>query len=562
MEKLNLIILAGGEKGPLYDTYGYENKALLPVHGKPMLDWVVDAFRETGLIDKIVVVGPKELDKLQSMRFVDKRVNATPQLVQNILRGIAYVRWTYYRHKSDHPGYIISFCDAVFLTPEAIKDAVKNIKSGPYDVALHYIEKETFEKNNIHAKRTYIPVDGKYYTGSTIYYVRKFSNLLKGLHLLGDLRKNRKDPQGLLRVMGLENKSFDQIQSGLSERLGKNVGIFISDFPGMGMDVDKESDFEAAQELLSQPWQERKRIKVILNGNAGSGYHLSPFARRLLRLPAKENISKDETHRRIKAAMESMGLAPEFVWTDSPGHATALASEAAKQNYDVVVAVGGDGTINEVVNGLAKTDTRLGIIPTGTANLLATEMGIPPNIEAACQIIAKGSEREIDTATVNGRHFTVMAGIGFDAHVVSQVDSQIKSKWGALAYPLVALREIVRYPFRRIKVKTQDGLELRAFFVFVQNAKIYASGFALTPDSRMDDGSLEVLMFPTKNILSLILYLLSSRKHKYCLEMKGVKLLEINSPHAIQIDGDYACKGPATIRIEPGSLKIITDFQG
>ena len=75
----------------------------------------------------------------------------------------------------------------------------------------------------------------------------------------------------------------------------------------------------------------------------------------------------------------------------------------------------------------------------------------------------------------------------------------------------------------------------------------------------MDDGSLEVLMFPTKNIFSLILYLLSRDKHKYCLEMKGVKSLEIYSNHAIQIDGDYVCKGPAKIRVAPSSLNILTD---
>lgn len=255
MKKLNLIILAGGEKGPLYDAYGYENKALLPIHGKPMLDWVVDAFRKTGYIDKIVVVGPEELDRLQSMRSVNKRIDASSTLVRNVLRGIAYVRWTYYRHQPDHPGYIISFCDAVFLTPEAIIDAIEHIRNNSHDLVLHYVEKETFEKNNIHARRTYISVEGRFYTGTSIYYVKKFSNLLSGLHLLGDLRKSRKDPQGLLGVMGLKGCTFQQIKDGLSARLGRDVGIYISEFPGLGMDVDKVADFEAAEELLAPPWE-------------------------------------------------------------------------------------------------------------------------------------------------------------------------------------------------------------------------------------------------------------------------------------------------------------------
>ena len=161
--------------------------------------------------------------------------------------------------------------------------------------------------------------------------------------------------------------------------------------------------------------------------------------------------------------------------------------------------------------------------------------------------------------SVNGRHFTIMAGIGFDASVVSKVDGKVKGRWGALAYPLVALRELARYPFRRIKIRTQDGIELRAFYVFIQNAKTYASGFAITPSSKMDDGSLEVLMFPTKNIFSLVLYVLSRDKSKFCVEMQGVKSLEINSNHEIQIDGDFACKGPAKIKICPGSLRVLVD---
>lgn len=325
------------------------------------------------------------------------------------------------------------------------------------------------------------------------------------------------------------------------------------------MNVDKEADFEAAEELLTPPWTKFDKIMVIMNETAGSGHHLSPFTRKLLRLPEKEKISVEETHQRIEAALKACGLNYETVWTQHAGHATGLAAQAAREGYAVVVAVGGDGTINEVVNGLANTKTRLGIIPRGTANLLATEMGISSNLEAACQTIAKGHAVKIDTASVNGRHFTIMAGIGFDAHVVSKVDSKVKGKWGALAYPLVAFRELARYPFRKIKVRTQDGIELRAFYVFVQNGKSYASGFALTPSSKMDDGLLEVLMFPKKNIVSLIFYLLSRDKQKYCLEMKGVKSLEIYSKHAIQIDGDYVCKGPAMIKVAPSSLHILID---
>ncbi len=194
------------------------------------------------------------------------------------------------------------------------------------------------------------------------------------------------------------------------------------------------------------------KILVILNGNAGKGHDMPVFIRRILRLPEKETMSLDETHNRIVAALKQSDIHPKIVRTEWARHATELTKEAANDGYDVVVAVGGDGTINEIVNGLVNTKTRLGIIPRGTANLLATEMDIPSNLEDACAVIAKNKPVHIDTATVNDHYFTIMAGIGFDAHVVKEVDSStVKNKWGAIAYPLIAIRELVRYPFRPVR---------------------------------------------------------------------------------------------------------------
>jgi CTP:molybdopterin cytidylyltransferase MocA len=103
VERPNLIILAGNTKSPVLDNTGLGNKALLPVHGKPMLDWVVEAFRASGCINKIVVVGPEELDQLESMQFVDKRVDATSGMVRNVMRGISFVRWTWCQRRSKTP---------------------------------------------------------------------------------------------------------------------------------------------------------------------------------------------------------------------------------------------------------------------------------------------------------------------------------------------------------------------------------------------------------------------------------------------------------------------------
>lgn len=559
MEKPNLIILAGGSKSPLLQNTGLADTALLPIHGKPMLDWVVEAFRASGCIDKIVVVGPEELDALESMQFVDRRVDATSSLTRNVMRGISYVRWTWYRNSLRHPGYIITFCDAVFLTPEAIAETVDTIRNSTQDLVLHYVEKASFEARGLPTDRAWISVEDKFYTASTIFYIRRFGKLSHGLHLIGDLQGYRHEPEGLLGILGLKNRSLADIEKGLSDRLGRGIGIYVSKYPELGMDVENPRDLELAKSVLPSPWKKYQKIMVIMNGKAGSGYQLPPIARRLLKIPGKKKVSPAEALEAIVRAFSACGLRPEIVWTQHAGHATELAKQAAFENYDVVVAAGGDGTINEVVNGLALSRTALGIIPFGTANLLSTELHIPPDVRLACQVIARGETRQIDTAMVNDRHFTIMAGIGFDAHVVARVDTRTKSRWGALAYPLVALRELARYPFRRIRVRTSDGLDLQAFFVFVQNTKLYASGYSLSPKSRIDDGVLEVLMFPTRNIFSLILYLLSKNKSRHCIEMTDVKSLEVNSNHAIQIDGDFACRGPATIKVAPQALRVLTD---
>jgi molybdopterin-guanine dinucleotide biosynthesis protein A len=253
-QKPVLLILAGGiETGDLFESYGCRNKALLPLHGKPMLDWVIEAFHASGTVDRIVVVGPPELDGLASMRHVAKRVDATPHFLRNILRGIAGINWMYFRRARRRPGYLITFCDAVFLNADIIRETVRNIATDDYDFVLHYVEKAAYDKNSITAKRTYIPIDGKFYTGSTIYYLRSFRKTLQSAHLLSELRARRKDPQGLLSVLGLQGLSLPQITAALSARINGKAAIFVSDAPGLGMDVDKVADYVMAEQLLAVP---------------------------------------------------------------------------------------------------------------------------------------------------------------------------------------------------------------------------------------------------------------------------------------------------------------------
>jgi GTP:adenosylcobinamide-phosphate guanylyltransferase len=252
MKKFHVILLAGGEKGPLFETTGYVEKALLPIYGKPMLSRVIEAFRACERVDEIVVVGSSNLDALEAMTHVRKRIFTGLNVVQNLMHAVTYVKHRLYGGASDHNGYVISFCDAVFLTPEIIDDTLRSIEQLDSDIVLHYVEKSAFEEAGLPTKRTYIPIAGKYYTGSTIYYVRKFSKVFAAIPRLVELRKHRKDPQAMLRLIGCEGADLPQIEEALSHELAASVRICISKHARMGVDVDKPADLELAMEVLKE----------------------------------------------------------------------------------------------------------------------------------------------------------------------------------------------------------------------------------------------------------------------------------------------------------------------
>lgn len=252
MKKYHVILLAGGEKGPLFETTGFVEKALIPIHGKPMLSRVIEAFHASERVDKIVVVGSSNLDALDSMVHVRKRIFTGFNVVQNLLHAVTYIKHRLYGGAADHNGYVISFCDAVFLTPEIIDDTLKSIEELDSDIVLHYVEESTFEQAGLPTKRTYIPIAGKNYTGSTIYYVKKFGKVLTAMPKLVELRKHRKDPQKLLRLIGCEEGDLPDIEGALSRELGARVRICVSKHARMGIDVDKPSDLELAEKMLNE----------------------------------------------------------------------------------------------------------------------------------------------------------------------------------------------------------------------------------------------------------------------------------------------------------------------
>jgi GTP:adenosylcobinamide-phosphate guanylyltransferase len=230
-----------------------EEKATLTIHDQPMLDWVVNAFHGSPEVNHLVVVGSGRLDTLRSMAHVRKRIPQGVNVVQNLLHAVGYIKTRFYRDSSDHQGYVITFCDAVFLTPDIVTDTLRAIREADADIVMHYVERGTFEAAGLPAERTYIPIGNGLYTGTTIYYVKRFTKVLSSLDKLATMRKNRKDPHGILRVIGCEGQNFPDIENALSKHLDAKVRILISPHAEMGMDVDKPSDYALARKRLLQP---------------------------------------------------------------------------------------------------------------------------------------------------------------------------------------------------------------------------------------------------------------------------------------------------------------------
>lgn len=250
MKRFNVVILAGSEPGPLSELTGHDEKALIPIHGRAMVEHVIDAFAASARVRHIVVVGSANLDRLPAMRKVRRRLPQAHSVLQNLLLAVGYVKHRLYSGASEHDGYVVSFCDAVFLTPEHIDRTLAAVEASRGQVVLNYVERATFEAAGLPTQRTYIPFQGKHYTGSTLYYVRSFSKLLRWLPRMAELRAHRKDPGRLLEIVGARGGDLRDLERALGRQLRARVRLLESPIAELGMDVDKPADLELAMRLL------------------------------------------------------------------------------------------------------------------------------------------------------------------------------------------------------------------------------------------------------------------------------------------------------------------------
>ncbi len=256
----------------------------------------------------------------------------------------------------------------------------------------------------------------------------------------------------------------------------------------------------------------------------------------------------------------------EIIYTKYAGHAKELALEASLKNYKTVIAVGGDGTINEVTQGLVKSNTALGIIPCGSGNGFARLIKMPLKDTKKClEIIKANKTKLIDVGVAGGEYFLNVAGLGFDA-VIAQKFALSKRR-GKLPYFKIGIREFFNYKPLKYNLTFQDGMqtEISPMCIAFANGNQYGSDFIIAPRADFDDGLLEMVLIKPANIFKLLLgfpnFFKEGLSPVKLTENKSIKKVEIKAaePFAYHIDGEprTSADGRIKISVVPAALKII-----
>lgn len=257
------------------------------------------------------------------------------------------------------------------------------------------------------------------------------------------------------------------------------------------------------------------------------------------------------------------------------GQGAVLARTAIQSGCQTIVAVGGDGTINDVLQGILPVEgvkgditTTLGLIPMGTANVLARILGLPLHAPAhAARILCAGHTRLIDVGQAGTRRFALVAGVGFDGAATRAVNVKLKRRIGELAYVLAALRLVMHYPRRAIEIVCDGGQAqtFDAYLVLVANGGQYGGGFRLGPSPRLDDGLLDVYVCLRRGLLSwsVLRHGIALARDRFegaagvhHLRVKTIRI-SADADLPVQIDGDAAGSTPLFIEIAPGALRVL-----
>ncbi|MBI5378807.1 MAG: diacylglycerol kinase family lipid kinase [Nitrospirae bacterium] len=264
----------------------------------------------------------------------------------------------------------------------------------------------------------------------------------------------------------------------------------------------------------------------------------------------------------IARLLQREGLRVELRLTQGRGEGTILARQAVQAGADLVVAAGGDGTVNEVADGLAGSPVLLGIIPLGTTNVLALELNLPFDLDGACRVLGRGKSVPLALGKANGRCFTFAAGVGFDGYVVAAVDRYAKPLIHKGVYVWEAAKGLLCYPFPPLRVVTEEGT-YEGYHLVIAKARFYGGRFVMAPGADVRKPTLFCCLFQRPGPWAVLRYgwgLLTGRHPRSpdirCWETARV---EVGSayPVPVQVDGDPFGTLPLTAEVVPAAVRII-----
>ena len=284
--------------------------------------------------------------------------------------------------------------------------------------------------------------------------------------------------------------------------------------------------------------------------------------------------ARGEKARRFRKHLDAIGAESRLKLTAAAGDARRLAAEAVQEGFEIVVAAGGDGTLNEVLNGFSDVPdgferARLGVLPLGTVNVFARELTIPTRLEAAWAAISQGRETQIDLPIVDyyadgtreRRCFVQLAGAGLDARAVELVRWQLKKKLGYLAYVVAGLQAL-----RGVQSKitaSGGGHSVTGEQVLIGNGRFYGGPYVVFPRADLRDGRLDVCVFPRVTWLTLFRcgpsVLLRGRLPASAVQVFQAESLTLSSPTrtSLEADGELLGHLPATFSLQPSRLRVI-----
>lgn len=284
--------------------------------------------------------------------------------------------------------------------------------------------------------------------------------------------------------------------------------------------------------------------------------------------------ARGDKARRFRRHLDEVAARSELRLTRSPGDAGRLATQAVEDGFDTIVAAGGDGTVNEVLNGLAAAPgglerARLAVLPLGTVNVFARELGIPGSLKAAWEIVLRGSEAQIDLprAETRGppalrpRYFAQLAGAGLDARAIELVHYPLKRRIGPLAYLYAGLKALSEKPGRIVAEAGGDRAE--GGLVLIGNGRLYGGPYRLFPDADLRDGLLEACVFPRVNWMTLArcgpnLLLGGQVPKSSTVMLRGPTVsLAADGETAFEVDGEWAGRLPVSFSIAGERLRVV-----